>query len=263
MKADHESAFLGRVRKALGRPGGVRPAWTGLRGREADAATLAELARIRGRSREERLGLLARLESEAVPLKLTVRRVTDARQAAQAVVDLVAAGEPEWGGAKRVVGWRHPLITALDLGARLAQLAVPYSESDPALEGQSSEDRRERRAALRREVADAFVGVTAADYAVAATGTLALKTRPGQARSVSLLPTIHVAVIYLDQIVADLRELYLLLEHDPGGKTEGLTNCLTFISGPSKTGDIEFIMIHGVHGPREMHLLVITDEAAP
>jgi len=42
----------------------------------------------------------------------------------------------------------------------------------------------------------------------------------------------------------------------------GLTNCLTLISGPSKTADIELTMVHGAHGPREVYLYVITPTAA-
>jgi L-lactate dehydrogenase complex protein LldG len=84
-----------------------------------------------------------------------------------------------------------------------------------------------------------------------------MRTRPGQARTVSLLPSIHVAVIELNQIVADLKELYALLKWDPRARSEGLTNCMTFISGPSKTADIEATMVHGAHGPREVVVYVI------
>ena len=85
-----------------------------------------------------------------------------------------------------------------------------------------------------------------------------MKARPGQARSVSLVPSIHVAVITLDQIVRDLEELYALLRNDLGQSGEGLGRCTTFISGPSKTADIELTMVHGAHGPRALHLFVIT-----
>jgi L-lactate dehydrogenase complex protein LldG len=110
---------------------------------------------------------------------------------------------------------------------------------------------------IRRHTAEAFVGVTSADYCLAQLATLVIKTRPEQARAASLLPSIHVAVIELGQIIADLQELYVLLKQNPGEKTEGLTNCMTFITGPSKTADIELTMIHGAHGPRELYLYVI------
>jgi len=94
---------------------------------------------------------------------------------------------------------------------------------------------------------------------MADTATLVMRTRPGQARSVSLVPSIHIAVIRLDQIIADLKELYALIKGDSEVKKEGLTNCMTFISGPSKTADVEATMVHGAHGPREVYIYVITD----
>ena len=76
-------------------------------------------------------------------------------------------------------------------------------------------------------------------------------------RSTSLVPSIHIAVIHMDQIIADLKELFALLKWDPEYSSEGLTNCMTFISGPSKTADIEATMVHGAHGPREVYIFVI------
>jgi len=87
-----------------------------------------------------------------------------------------------------------------------------------------------------------------------------MRTRPAEARTVSLLPTIHVAVIHKSQIIADLKTLYTILRWDPKAAATGLTNCMTFITGPSKTADIEAIMVAGVHGPREVYLYVVTDE---
>jgi L-lactate dehydrogenase complex protein LldG len=48
------------------------------------------------------------------------------------------------------------------------------------------------------------------------------------------------------------------LKYDSEYQTEGLTNCMTFVSGPSKTADIEAIMVHGAHGPREVYIYVIS-----
>jgi L-lactate dehydrogenase complex protein LldG len=106
-------------------------------------------------------------------------------------------------------------------------------------------------------VAQAFMGITSADFCLADTATLVMKTRPGHARSASLVPEIHAAVIRREQIIADLGQLYYLLTHDPDQIQEGLTNCLSLISGPSKTADIELCMVYGVHGPREVHLFVL------
>jgi len=101
--------------------------------------------------------------------------------------------------------------------------------------------------------------VTSADFCLADTATLVLRNRPGQPRSVALVPSIHIAVITLDQIVADMKELFALLRwvaHFPAGRA--FPNYMSFISGPSKTADIEATMVHGAHGPREVHLFVIT-----
>ena len=111
---------------------------------------------------------------------------------------------------------------------------------------------------IRQQVIDAYIGVTSADFCMAETATLVMRTRPGQARTVSLVPAIHIAVIKLNQVITDLKELYALLKWNPQERQQGLTNCLTFISGPSKTADIEATMVHGAHGPREVHIFVIT-----
>jgi L-lactate dehydrogenase complex protein LldG len=101
------------------------------------------------------------------------------------------------------------------------------------------------------------------DFCLAENATLVLKTRPSQARAVSLVPSIHVAVIRLDQLLSNLGELNAALMRDPGQRPEGLTNCMTLITGPSKTADIELVMVHGAHGPRELHIYVITGEMLP
>ena len=76
--------------------------------------------------------------------------------------------------------------------------------------------------------------------------------------SMAIVPSIHLAVIRLDQILSDLQELYALLRWDEKEWESGLTNYMSFISGPSKTADIEATMVHGAHGPREVHIFVIT-----
>ena len=85
-------------------------------------------------------------------------------------------------------------------------------------------------------------------------GLEAVRLRPAM-----YIGNIDVAVIHQDQIIADLKELYALIQWDTEGCGEGLTNCMTFISGPSKTADVEATMVHGAHGPREVYVYVMTD----
>jgi L-lactate dehydrogenase complex protein LldG len=67
-----------------------------------------------------------------------------------------------------------------------------------------------------------------------------------------------VAVIKLEQIVADFKELYALLDRDLGENSQALEGGMTFITGPSKTADIEATMVRGAHGPRELYIYVVT-----
>jgi L-lactate dehydrogenase complex protein LldG len=85
-----------------------------------------------------------------------------------------------------------------------------------------------------------------------------MKTRPGQPRCVSLLPSMHIAIIRLEQILTNLKELYTLLRWNPTERVEGITRCMTYITGPSKTADIEATLVHGAHGPRELSIIVLT-----
>jgi len=218
---------------------------------EMSDETRAILERLKDRKPAERKKLLTTLIEAAGPINLKVMACEDVNSVTAGIVDLVRDKNPEWGHKKSVVAWQHPLIENLNLPAALSQQDVDVFFTD------SNELKGEN---LRRHVIDSYIGITAADFCMADTATLVMRTRAGQARSVSLVPAIHIAVIELNQIIADLKELYALLKWDPKVKNEGLTNCMTFISGPSKTADIEATMVHGAHGPREVHVFVITTQ---
>ena len=107
-------------------------------------------------------------------------------------------------------------------------------------------------AALRAACASADVGITSADYALADTGTLVMLASPAEARLVSLLPPVHIAVVPIGRVLSGLDELFTIL---PAPAT--LTSSMVLITGPSRTADIEQILVRGVHGPGEIHLVVI------
>jgi len=257
MNNSGQHAFINRVRAALGHRSSDRPGSNDLCTAKFTDETGAILGRIKNRSAAERQQLLARLIEMAQPIKLNVSVLKDTESAAAAIADLVKNKDPEWGDQKSIAAWKHPLIEGLNLGQALAPQKVPVyvTELGDSEAGDKSED--QVRSDLRKHVIDAYIGITSADFCMADTASLVMRTRPGQARSVSLVPSIHVAVIYLDQIILDLKELYALLQWDSKAQAEGLTNCMTYISGPSKTADVEATMVHGAHGPREVYVYVI------
>ena len=101
----------------------------------------------------------------------------------------------------------------------------------------------------------AQAGLTGADIAIAATGTMVVSTGPGKGRIPTVLAPVHIAVITLDQIVPRLED-WVARQRAQG--LDGLWNSSNtcFISGPSKTGDIEMEMILGVHGPGIVQVVV-------
>jgi L-lactate dehydrogenase complex protein LldG len=249
MSTANREEFINRLKMALGKPFAESRQETDLFSHEMSAETRAILERINSRTVEDRKKLLETLIEAAGPVNLKVILCDDSSSVTAAIVEQVRVTDPEWGGPKSVVAWQHPLIESLNLPDALSEQGVPMYFAD------LKDTRREN---LRQQVIDSYIGITSADFCLADTATLVMRTRPGQARSVSLVPAIHMAVIDMGRIIADLKELYALLKWDPKESKEGLTNCMTFISGPSKTADIEATMVHGAHGPREVFVFVIT-----
>ena len=101
------------------------------------------------------------------------------------------------------------------------------------------------------------VGVTSAQGAIAETGTLVLESERERHRLVSLLPPAHVAIIRAADIRLTLGEALSPLRR---GGDEALSRTITFVTGPSRTADIELTLAIGVHGPQELYVIVIADD---
>ncbi len=216
---------------------------------EADRTLLSQIQR---RDRKARLKILEQMIQVGQGLNVGVTPAQTTASVSDAIREIAKNSEAEWGDQKSVAAWNHPLINRLELSAALKSVNIPVHV--PLTTAGSSEN-----SPFRSQSETATIGVTSADFGLAATATLTMKTRKGQPLYVSLLPSIHIAVIRLDQILSNLKELYTLLKWDPDQQAEGITNTMTFITGPSKTADIEATMVQGAHGPREVHIFVLTE----
>ena len=95
------------------------------------------------------------------------------------------------------------------------------------------------------------LGITTAQAAIAETGTLVLDSADERHRLVSLVPPVHIAIVAASRICETLGEALALLRN---GKD--LSRAVTFVTGPSRTADIELTLTVGVHGPQELYVIV-------
>jgi len=102
------------------------------------------------------------------------------------------------------------------------------------------------------------LGVTGAQWGIAETGTLVLDSEAERHRLVSLVPPVHVAILDTDRILGTLGDA---LATARGDDPDSLPRVLTFITGPSRTADIELTLVVGVHGPKELHVILLSKEA--
>lgn len=197
---------------------------------------------INRRNAETRHELLKQFGDELVRLGA---RFTVAESAAAAgdVVEHLARTRQ----AKTAISWRARLIDELGLQPRFAGAGIRLIADDGASAADGFID-----AAIHAEI-----GITAVDYALADTGTLVLLARNGQARSASLLPPVHVALVKPEQILAGLDDLFPLVRIADRAANRELTSAVTFITGPSRTADIELTLVVGVHGPQELHVILL------
>ncbi|MCX8103803.1 MAG: lactate utilization protein [Candidatus Bipolaricaulota bacterium] len=103
------------------------------------------------------------------------------------------------------------------------------------------------------EIARADIGVSGAELAVAETGSL-LIGHDGISELVAALPPVHIALIRPDQIVATLDEAFAFCHRE----LERAPKDFVFVTGPSRTADIELTPVIGVHGPQELFVIVIS-----
>jgi len=233
--------FLGRVRAEMAKTQGLFPASSVTRpARPAEAAEL-----VRRQMAERWPAALERFREEFEGVAGVFHRV-----ASLAEVPGVIASIAREHAAEEVVTWEAAAL-GLDLVGSLPAHGLKVSGAPGG-----GEDLARRR--HREEAARAGIGVTGADLVLAETGTLILLSGSGRPRSTSLLPETHVAVFGRDRLVESLEQVGILLEawhSDPDRSMSGAM--INFITGPSRTADIELTLTRGVHGPKYVHAVFV------
>ena len=148
-------------------------------------------------------------------------------------------------GATRVLAWADEWLQPTGIGDALRAHGVAFESCTlPAA--------REARAARLQELDPVRVGLTGAHAALADTGSVVVVSGPGRGRIASLLPPTHIAVVRAEHLYPSLAQF---LAASPQAVDIGAN--LVVITGPSRTGDIEGTLVLGVHGPGDLHVVLI------
>ena len=238
-----KAEFLHSVRQALGRSEGP-PGQTYPRLAESIAELEEQASQMRRRLEENLPALLDKLADMAAKGGWKVYRALGVEEAIGYIEALARES-----GASNIVRSAQVAFDQVPVDAALANLGlkvttVLHDEANP-------------REALREVIRQADIGITGADYALAETGSLVILPRRGLSRLVSLVPPVHVALVRPEEVLESLDDLFLLrrLEyHQRGGE---MGSYLNFITGPSRTADIEMTIVEGVHGPKEVHMVIL------
>ena len=220
MNLDSSNAVMERVRRALGRTASL-----------PTPPIPPEIDEPVARLVYSNIGLPELFQKRATEMKMLVEAVS--------VDELL----PKLAGFLREQKVKSAMLSATELLTRLG--ARQYLSENGFLA-------RDWRDMTADEAYDFDAGITEVDYAVAETGTIAIRHRPEHGRLLSLTPFVHVAIVQPSNFVADLIDLFETLARDGAGSG------VTLISGPSKTADIEMNTVTGVHGPNVVKAFVLS-----
>jgi L-lactate dehydrogenase complex protein LldG len=185
--------------------------------------------------------LVERFEANLATVDGVTHRVTRS-QAAATVAEITAAHR-----ATRCLTWDDEWLGAPGVRAALEEAGVELV--DPAVPAESEE-----RLTHQQDYDDVTIGVTGAVAGLAESGSVVLESGPGRSRMASLIPPVHVAIL-------DAERMYASLSHFAAAMPEAAREVanLVIVTGPSRTGDIEVQLNLGVHGPGELHVVLIND----
>ena len=242
-----QSAFLARVRAALARTSGPRSA-----PREPDAYVdftgRAEGIRAEAKRRWEELLPQFAAELEAVGGMM--------HRAVSSAVPVLVSRIAKERGFNRIAVWSEAALGLPGLQDALWAEGLEVADGSPSSDGPTTP---EMIGDFRRQLDRAEIGLTGVDYAIADSGSLVLLTGAGKGRLVSCLPIVHVAILRPGELVGSLDEVGVFLEalHRSSAPVDTPSGII-FITGPSRTADIELSLTRGVHGPREVHVIALS-----
>jgi L-lactate dehydrogenase complex protein LldG len=110
------------------------------------------------------------------------------------------------------------------------------------------------RSTVKTDLEKVSAGITGCDALIAQTGSVLLTAKSGGGRALSVLPGHHVVIATASQLVPDLPAAFELLERR---YAPNFPSFMTFITGPSRTGDIERVLVLGAHGPRKLTVIMV------
>ena len=113
------------------------------------------------------------------------------------------------------------------------------------------------RSTMKTDLEKVSAGITGCDALIAQTGSVLLTAKSGGGRALSVLPVHHVVVATSSQLVPDLPAAFELLQKK---YAPNFPSFMTFITGPSRTGDIERVLVLGAHGPRKLTVILVGGE---
>ena len=247
--ADHNQ-FLQMVRDSLGvsssrvvEPDGATAFF------EDQSGVNDHAAAVREHADSSRVDLLDEMAATAEAIGWVIHRSPSPEDAVEAVTKICRAAR-----AKSVLRSTHDVFERVPVDGALSAEGIAVSTATRERADDDAVD-LERRLELREQSFEADVGITGVDYAIAETGTVVINPREGVSRLVSLTPPVHIAVLEAGQVLPSLDELFLLARDDfQTGAHKGMINLIT---GPSRTADIEANLVIGVHGPVEVHLVIV------
>ena len=222
--------ILGRIREAL-TVKAPRP------GQHGNREHVGKMASATGRAGEWLPGVgdtfddqLARFRANAIDLKAEFQLFDKRDELTAALLKL-----------REAEGWKKIATHSGELtDAAAGTLALPVCKTDATYN------------VTELESCDA--GITECDALVAQTGSVLVTNRSAGGRALSVLPPHHVVLAKREQLLRDLPAAFQLLKRKYGANYPSM---ISFITGPSRTGDIERILVLGAHGPKKLTIFVI------